>query len=125
MKPTNIDNPENKRKLVDANGMTLEVVENADYKENPTTVSFYDWVAKCPVLPTAQQAWTYKQGEILAIMEDWENSVLFGKDELKKSIDNVVLLNENLTKQVAKLEGEKTQLLKEIDDLGNPVQDFM
>ena len=122
MKPSNVDNPNNKRKLVDANGIQLEVVENAEYKENPNEVSFYDWVAKQPTLPTAQMAWSYKCGEILAITQDWEESVLFGKERLKDTIDSVTELNNELTKKVARLEGENTQLRKEIDELGSPVQ---
>lgn len=125
MKPTNIDNPANKKRLVNTNGMILEVVENAEYDDGskPKGIpSFYEWLAAQPITPTLQQCWAYKSGEILAITEDWEQSVLYGKDQLKRSIDNVVELNKDLEARIKVLEGQNAQLLKEIDSLSPSVQ---
>ena len=125
MKPTSLDNPENKKRLVNTNGMILEVVENANYDDGSQIKgmpSFYEWLGSYPVLPTLQQCWAYKSGEILAITEDWEQSVLFGKEQLKTAIDSVLELNKDLEARIKVLEGQNAQLLKEIDSLSPSVQ---
>ena len=107
-----INNPKNEKKLIKTNGVNLEVIENKEYKENKA-ITFFDWVANT-LDHSAQAAWNFKQGEINALIQDWNYSVCWGKDKLKETIDSVTLLNKHLQEKIKKLQVENEHLKQEL-----------
>ena len=102
-------------KLVDVNGVpvNLEIKENPDYKPAKAGLSYIEFVAGISFMAlTPKTTWDYKQGEINCLIEEWNESVLYGKDKLKESIEAMTKLNN-------KLRGENAQLKKELSELHN------
>ena len=91
---------------IDGTPMKMEIQENAEFKEDTPGLSYLEWAAVTPLI-TPIKAWNYKQGEIQCLLDEWNESVLYGKDKLKESIEAMTKLNN-------KLKGENAQLRKEL-----------
>jgi len=102
------------KKVVNIDGTPVEL--EITQTQEKGGVSFSSWLLVTKN-PTPYAAWQYKQGEIECLIAEWNDSVLFGKDQLKKSIDSIKLLND-------KLNGENTQLRKEIANLSQEGNNF-
>ena len=104
-------------KIVNIDGSEVELEITREDNGATAGMPFAKWLIGAPVV-TPLAAWQYKQGEIDCIIEEWNDSVLFGKDQLKKSIDAMTQLNN-------KLKGENAQLRKEIANLGTKGNNFV
>lgn len=95
----------------------LEVKENPDYAESQKDLTFMDWLTHAPDT-TAKNAWEYQQGKIQILLDEWNQSVLYGKDKLKESIESMTKLNN-------KLKGENQQLRKELAEYTQKGNNFV
>jgi hypothetical protein len=80
---------------IDGTPVELEIKENPEYKAPKVGLSYLEWAAHTPLI-TPVKAWNFKQGEIECLLEEWNESVLFGKDKLKESIESITKLNNKL-----------------------------
>lgn len=101
-----------KKKIIKSNGIELEVIENEHYEAPEKKVlSYFEWVTKS-LDTSSKAAWDYKQGEINQLISEWNQSVCYGKDKLKETIDSLIKFNtalkasnKELRQRLAKLEG--------------------
>jgi hypothetical protein len=80
-----------KTEIIKEDGFDIEITTNEPGKEIKV-LSFYDWMAQA-IDPSAQAAWNYKQNEIIELINEWNDSVMYGKDKLKDTIDKITKFN--------------------------------
>lgn len=69
---------------------------NAPKKFNP---SFIEWAGSTQDA-SARAAWAFKENQIKTILDEWNDSVMYGRDQLKQTIDDLVKANHDLKIQL-------------------------